>query len=256
VGRRAAYIGNAGAARFLLRLCRDNSVPARRHEHWEVRMVEESTEPARRRRNPAPAAGDRNAENRSTNDESGSKTTTPSGENEGFIARVIRVATGRSEETDAGNPKATDMLRDDHDKVRALFKEYEGAGERAARTKKRIVEELTRELGVHAQIEEKIFYQAFRAVNDEDPKKIVRESFEEHKIVKTLLAELEPMAPSDDQFDAKVTVLKENVEHHADEEENDLFPAAEKLFGDEKLRDLGRQMTEMKRKLQRAAKSA
>jgi hemerythrin superfamily protein len=175
-------------------------------------------------------------------------------QNQGIISRVISVAAGVIERRDKA-PGPTEMLRKDHDKVRALFKEYEGAGERASAQKKRLVVEITRELEVHAAIEEKIFYQAFRDVQDKDPRKTVRESFEEHKIVKTLLAELAGMNPSDEQYDAKVTVLQESVEHHADEEETDLFPAAEKLFDDEKLDDLARRMTEMKQQIMRGGHS-
>ena len=86
-------------------------------------------------------------------------------------------------------------------------------------------------------------------MQEKDPKKVVRESFEEHKIVKTLLAELAEMEPRDEQYDAKVTVLQESVEHHADEEERELFPAAEKLFDEEKLDELGRRMAAMKQEL-------
>ena len=178
------------------------------------------------------------------------ESTDTSRENEGLLARVIRVATGKSESRGGAGKSATDMLREDHDRVRDLFKEYDDAGERAAKTRKSLVERISDDLDVHAQIEEKIFYQAFRDVAERDPKKIVRESFEEHKIVKTLIAELRPMAPSDPQFDAKVTVLKENVEHHADEEERELFPAAEKLFDDDTLEELGRRMAAMKMELQ------
>ena len=170
-------------------------------------------------------------------------------ENPGIIARVIRVAAGVVGERTDRAPGPTDMLREDHDKVRALFKEYEGAGERASQQKKKLVAQITRELEVHAAIEEKIFYQAFREVQEKDPKKVVRESFEEHKIVKTLLAELAEMEPRDEQYDAKVTVLQESVEHHADEEERELFPAAEKLFDEEKLDELGRRMAAMKQEL-------
>jgi hemerythrin superfamily protein len=170
-------------------------------------------------------------------------------ENPGIIARVIRVAAGVVGERTQEEPGPTDMLREDHDKVRALFKEYEDAGERPSQQKKKLVTQITRELEVHAAIEEKIFYQAFREVQEKDPKKVVRESFEEHKIVKTLLAELAEMQPRDEQYDAKVTVLQESVEHHADEEERELFPAAEKLFDEEKLDELARRMAAMKREL-------
>jgi hemerythrin-like domain-containing protein len=152
--------------------------------------------------------------------------------------------------------KATEMLREDHERVRALFQEYEAAGEEAYDTKKRIVQQLSMELDIHAKIEEEIFYQAFRTAQEEEPKKVVRESFEEHKIVKTLLGELAEMRPRDAQYDAKVTVLKEGVEHHADEEERELFPAAEELFGDEGLERLGAEMEDRKEELMRELEGA
>ena len=145
--------------------------------------------------------------------------------------------------------KATDMLKKDHRKVEALFSEYEEQ-ERSAARKKEIVDQISQELDIHAQLEEKVFYQSMKNAKDADPKKIVRESFEEHKIVKTLLAELSRMSSSDDQYDAKVTVLKESVQHHVKEEEGELFPAAEKEFSDEHLRRLGEEMTDLKEELQ------
>jgi hemerythrin superfamily protein len=186
------------------------------------------------------------------------KTSAPAGEerrkqprddDEGMVARMIRVATGRAEETETDAPDPIEMLKQDHEKVRSLFKQYEDS-DRGARRKKEIVDQIATELEIHAQIEEKIFYQAFREVSEREPKKLVRESFEEHKIVKTLLAELAGMKPKDEQFDAKVTVLKEAVEHHAEEEEDELFPAAKKLFPDRRLRELGAEMLDMKEDLQ------
>ena len=171
---------------------------------------------------------------------------------EGAISRLLGIATGRREEPAPPETDPIRMLTKDHDRVRDLFKEFEKAGEGAKATRQRIVEKISRELEIHAQLEEKVFYQAFRSVAEKDPKKLVRESFEEHKIVKTLVAELASMTPDDPQFEAKVTVLKEAVEHHADEEEDELFPAAKKLFDDEKLDELGRQMAAMKEKLQRS----
>lgn len=172
----------------------------------------------------------------------------------GLIARIGSVFT-RSEEGEEGDEskgmKATDMLREDHEKVRALFKQYEAAGENAFKEKKEIVGQISRELDVHAKIEEEIFYQAFRNAPEEKGKKVVRESFEEHKIVKTLLGELAGMKPQDEQYDAKVTVLQEGVEHHADEEERELFPDAEELLGDEGLERLGAEMEDRKEELLR-----
>jgi hemerythrin superfamily protein len=145
--------------------------------------------------------------------------------------------------------KATDLLKQDHKRVKELFSEFEKLEGKTSR-RKEIVEEISRELEIHAQLEEKIFYQAFRGAREEEPKKIVRESFEEHKIVKTLLSELAGMSPSDEQYDAKVTVLKESVEHHVREEEGELFPAAEKKFSDEELERLGAEMENLKEEVQ------
>jgi len=166
------------------------------------------------------------------------------------FSRMISVATGRSEETEPEVDDAVEMLKQDHEKVKTLFSEYEDAQESAPRRRKEIVDQISMELEVHAQLEEKIFYQAFRQVAEKEPKKLVRESFEEHKIVKTLVAELAQMQPKEEQFDAKVTVLKESLEHHVKEEEGELFPAAKKLLGDERLQELGAEMRDLKEELQ------
>jgi hemerythrin-like domain-containing protein len=173
-------------------------------------------------------------------------------ESKGVLERIVEVF--RSEDEGEQGVSATRLLKKDHDAVRDLFKQYEEAGERAYQTKKQLVETISGELEIHAQIEEKIFYQAFRNVTEKEPRKLVRESFEEHLIVKRLIAELAAMGPQDGQFDAKVTVLKESVEHHAGEEERELFPDAQKLFSDERLEELGAQMQAMKEKLKAAKK--
>jgi hemerythrin superfamily protein len=165
---------------------------------------------------------------------------------EGLLSRLGLA--GSNDPDAAEKPmKATDMLKKDHRKVEELFSEYEDQASRAR--KKEIVDQISRELDIHAQLEEKIFYQSIKSAKEEDPKKIVRESFEEHKIVKTLIAELAGMNPSDAQYDAKVTVLKESVQHHVKEEEGELFPAAEKEFSDEQLQRLGEEMADYKEEL-------
>jgi hemerythrin superfamily protein len=150
---------------------------------------------------------------------------------------------------DETEPKpATKLLEEDHARVRDLFDRYEDTRDRA--TKKRIVDEITRELTLHARVEEEIFYPRFLKSRG-DPQKMVRESFEEHKVVKTLLTELGGMRPSHEQFDAKVTVLKENVLHHAKEEERDLFPEAESRLSKRQLQDMGAEIEDRKEELQR-----
>jgi iron-sulfur cluster repair protein YtfE (RIC family) len=138
------------------------------------------------------------------------------------------------------------MLKDDHRKVLDLFKRFEKAGPRAVAMKRQLVDRISQELSVHAALEEQLFYPAVRgavsATEDE-----VLESLEEHHIVKWTLSELEGMDPRDERFTPKVTVLIENVRHHIQEEEQDMFPKVRQAVTAASLKDLGRSMAEARR---------
>ena len=117
----------------------------------------------------------------------------------------------------------TDMLREDHKKVKGLFEEFEQAED--AKAKQRIVETTLGELEVHATLEEELIYPAVRTEIDDDD--LMDEALEEHHVVHGLIGELKKMKPSDDRYDAKFTVLTENVKHHIKEEELEMLPKAE-----------------------------
>jgi len=141
---------------------------------------------------------------------------------------------------------AITMLKDDHKAVEQLFKRFEKAGDRAHVEKQNIVDRIVEALSVHAAIEEQVFYPVIRAtVPDTDA--LALESLEEHHIVKWVLSELESMSPEDERFDAKVTVLIENVRHHVKEEEQDLFPMVRKELGRDSLGDVGEVMAEARK---------
>jgi hemerythrin-like domain-containing protein len=118
------------------------------------------------------------------------------------------------------NP-ALALLKEDHDTVKDLFDQFEKAESRSA--KKKIVKQALTELKVHAAIEEEIFYPAVRKPVG---KVVMNEADEEHHVAKVLIAELEGMDGREDHYDAKFTVLAENVRHHIKEEENEVFPKA------------------------------
>jgi hemerythrin superfamily protein len=143
---------------------------------------------------------------------------------------------------------AITLLKNDHKTVEDLFKRFEKLGPRAVKTKQDVTERIVRELSIHAAIEEMVFYPAIReAVEKEDLDKMVLESLEEHHIVKWVLWELERTSPADDRFDAKVTVLMESVRHHVEEEEKELFPRVNKIFGRAQLDELGQAMANLKK---------
>ncbi len=123
---------------------------------------------------------------------------------------------------------ATRLLERDHEIVQQLFRRFEKAGDHAYETKQGLFEEIQRELDVHARIEEEIFYPA---VEREAPAAddLVREAIEEHDVAKTLLTELGAMSAEDTQFDPRMKVLIENVRHHIEEEEGQMFPKAQHL---------------------------
>ncbi len=133
---------------------------------------------------------------------------------------------------------AITLLKDDHATVEKIFKAYEKLGDRAFKAKEKAVSSMIKELSVHAAIEEQVFYPAVRKeVHGSDSE--VLEAIEEHHIVKWELSELEKLSASDERFDAKVTVLIENVRHHVKEEEKDLFPEVRKALGRKQLAEIG-----------------
>ncbi len=141
---------------------------------------------------------------------------------------------------------AITILKDDHRTVEQLFKRFEQAGDRAFVQKRQIVDRIIEELSVHAAIEEQVFYPVARAAVPET-EDMALESLEEHHVVKWLLSELTDMDPEHERFDAKVTVLIENVRHHVEEEENDLFPKVREQLGRNELTELGETLADAKK---------
>jgi hemerythrin superfamily protein len=128
---------------------------------------------------------------------------------------------------------AIDLLKQQHREVEKLFKKMEKAG---PEEKEKLFDELADSLAVHAAIEEQHFYPATKDARTEE---LLQEAVEEHLSVKRIIADLLEMEPDDAQFDAKITVLQEQVEHHVEEEEKELFPKVQKLHSKDELEDLG-----------------
>lgn len=115
---------------------------------------------------------------------------------------------------------AIELLIDDHEKVKKMFTDFEAATD--AEEKGAIAQLICQELIVHTAIEEQVFYPAVRAAIDDDD--LVDEAIVEHDSAKELIGQLQSMTPDDEQYDAKVKVLKEYIEHHVKEEEEEMFP--------------------------------
>lgn len=131
--------------------------------------------------------------------------------------------------------KATQILKDDHRKVNDLFADYGDLGEGANAGKMHLFMELKRELTIHTEVEEEIFYPAIREhAQDDETRDIVAEAIEEHAIVKTLLQDLSSLTPEDEEFDVKIKALGERVLHHIEEEEKEIFPCFEDMQSEER----------------------
>ena len=146
------------------------------------------------------------------------------------------------------------LLKRDHEEVERLFRQFEKLTERAHRSKQKIVMKIIRELAIHAAVEEMLFYPAVRTAAMKasvralkEAADTVLESLEEHHVVKWTLSELEKMKPEDERYDAKVQVLMESVRHHVEEEEEELFPKARRLLGDDLLLELGDRIEKAKK---------
>ena len=147
----------------------------------------------------------------------------------------------------AKTPDAIALLKADHDKVKKLFKEFERLHEDEEEDRaEAVATQICNELKIHTTIEEEIFYPAMREALDEED--LIDEAEVEHASAKDLIEQIEGMSPSDDKYAAKVIVLGEYINHHVEEEHDEMFPKAKKAKLD--LKGLGEQMAARKQELQ------
>jgi hemerythrin HHE cation binding domain-containing protein len=137
------------------------------------------------------------------------------------------------------------LLKADHEKVKALLNDLESTTERGVKTRAELFSTIKGELTLHEIIEEEIFYPELKA--HPKAKDIVLEGYEEHHVVDTLMKELEELDVADETWGAKAGVMKENIEHHIEEEEGEMFKQARQVFDARELGDLGQRMEARKK---------
>lgn len=140
------------------------------------------------------------------------------------------------------------LLEEDHEKVKKLLEELDSTTERGVKTRTDLFAKIKHEMEIHEAIEEEILYPALK----EHPKAkdIVLEGYEEHNVVDSLMGELAAMSVEDEKWGAKLSVMKENVEHHIEEEEDEMFSKAREVFDREELEALGDRMRARKEALE------
>jgi len=146
----------------------------------------------------------------------------------------------------AAGQDAIALLTADHREVKDMFEQFDELGDRAKASKEKLKEKICKALIAHTTIEEEIFYPAMRA-KGEDAEDMVDEAVVEHASAKDLIKQLQEMQPDDDLYDAKVKVLGEQIDHHVQEEEKEMFPKAKKSGLD--LMALGQEMALRKQEL-------
>jgi hemerythrin-like domain-containing protein len=142
------------------------------------------------------------------------------------------------------------LLKADHKEILKTFKDFEKAGENATQTKGRLVDRMIELLTVHTYIENEVMYPRVRELLPELEDDVL-ESYEEHHVADVLVVELAAMKPDAERFDAKTTVLVENVRHHIEEEEQEWFPKVREGLGRKQLQEIGAEMAEARKKAPR-----
>ena len=137
------------------------------------------------------------------------------------------------------------ILKTDHQEIRSLFRQFEAAGENATAAKGKLVDKIIQALTVHTYLENEVMYPAVRELVPELEDDIL-ESYEEHHVADVLCMELMALAPDAERFDAKTTVLIENVTHHIEEEEQDWFPKVREALSRKQLQEIGARMLDLK----------
>lgn len=145
---------------------------------------------------------------------------------------------------------ALDLLIQDHEKVSELFEQVEATEDRAQHVE--LFKQIKQELEIHTHIEETVFYPALQAKGNEELTEIVLEGIEEHHQAKIFLREIDGLSENSEKFDAKLKVLMEDVEHHVDEEENEMFSLVEEVCSEEELEEIGARLEEEKQSFKKS----
>ena len=148
---------------------------------------------------------------------------------------------------------AIGLLKNDHKLVKKMIAEGEETTERAEKTRTELFARLKSELEIHERIEEEVLYPALR--DNPRSEEIAYEAYEEHHVVDVILEELEMTPTSSPEWLAKFTVAKENLEHHIEEEEGELFPKARQILSEEELEQMGARMQEIKQLAKQVAQT-
>ncbi|MFP3496245.1 hemerythrin domain-containing protein [Pseudomonas sp. SIMBA_059] len=148
---------------------------------------------------------------------------------------------------------AIDLLKADHEKVKAILTQLSESTERGVKKRTELLDKLEMEVSIHTQLEEQILYPAFKAAGGKDEAEMYYEAKEEHRTVDSLvLPDLKSTDPTSPEFAGRVKVVKELLEHHIEEEETEMFPKAKKLLGKAELEQLGEEMLVMKSSLKKS----
>lgn len=143
-----------------------------------------------------------------------------------------------------------ELLKEDHRKVEGFFQKVKATDESEH---KDLFEQIKEELEIHAHVEEVIFYPKLKEEGDKELQDITLEGIEEHHQAKIFLRELSSLADESEKFEPKLKVLMEDIEHHVQEEEGEMFPMVEEQFDEATLEELGRQVEEEKRSYKKSS---
>jgi hemerythrin superfamily protein len=143
---------------------------------------------------------------------------------------------------------AISLLKQDHQKVKGMVKEVEETGRRSTKQREELFQTIVDELTVHERIEEEIFYPSVQ--KHEKAKDLVLESYVEHGVVDDLLDQISTIDVADEKWMPAFKVFRENLEHHIEEEEKELFPKTKSIFSEEQLERLGTEMAALKEQAQ------
>lgn len=148
------------------------------------------------------------------------------------------------------------LLKEDHTKFKAMLSDLEATTDRAEKTRTHIFAELKHQLVAHEAVEEEIFYPAIRAKAKAKDEKLILEAYAEHHVADVVVEELTELPVTDEMWGAKAKVLQENLEHHIEEEEGDLFATARALLDKDELDEIGTRMDARRRELLGAVATA